>query len=405
MMSSRRNGTPQDTGKPSIFVASSRESLPIAKAIQSQLNNDANMQIWDNGFTKPGDVLLNRLLAAPNQFDFGIFVFGPDDVATVRKNTVPIARDNVLFELGIFMGRLGVNGTFVVRNVDKEPVKLPNDLDGLIHLTYSNQSPAKAVKEACECIREKIKEKYRHQGWLPASVLDKINEMTRDLTSTLGSSTYLDVPPRHRLALLYQLAHRHAQRIAEEAWPSQGVHVCLKRLVPGQKKATSLVCEYLTDRLDRRLRGAMGPIFTTIPIAKTIPGWAWVTGEPQFVEDISKHERKLDPRYYKAAVTCSIGSIIAWPVFFQNRVAAVVTADFERKNAFDGGRRSEFVMGALAANFELVLKLGSLVSPQFEAVWSDELNGTAGTNEEIGEVCIKQSRSIQRRKDSRKVKS
>src|ERR1700731_3562244 len=39
-----------------------------------------------------------------DSYDFGVFVFDADDVAVLRDNKTPTVRDNVLFELGLFIG-------------------------------------------------------------------------------------------------------------------------------------------------------------------------------------------------------------------------------------------------------------------------------------------------------------
>src|SRR6202040_953388 len=39
-----------------------------------------------------------------DSYDLGVFVFDADDVAVIRDNKTPTVRDNVLFELGLFIG-------------------------------------------------------------------------------------------------------------------------------------------------------------------------------------------------------------------------------------------------------------------------------------------------------------
>ena len=43
-----------------------------------------------------------------------MFVFAPVDTVTTREEIHPAVRDNVIFEVGIFMGELGIDRTFVV---------------------------------------------------------------------------------------------------------------------------------------------------------------------------------------------------------------------------------------------------------------------------------------------------
>ena len=50
-----------------------------------------------------------------------------------RADEAPTARDNVLFELGLFMGKLGRERTFVVT---EKSVRLPTDLAGIATVNF-----------------------------------------------------------------------------------------------------------------------------------------------------------------------------------------------------------------------------------------------------------------------------
>lgn len=54
------------------------------------------------------------LANALGQFDFAILILTPDDTAVSGGRSKNVARDNVIFELGPFMGALGRDRTFVV---------------------------------------------------------------------------------------------------------------------------------------------------------------------------------------------------------------------------------------------------------------------------------------------------
>src|SRR5271165_3317857 len=89
-----------------VFIGSSTEGLGLAGSIQEELakvaGNVAMPIRWDQGVFQPGDIILERLIEVVNTFDFAIFVIRPDDIADVRGNRVLVARDNVLFEAGLF---------------------------------------------------------------------------------------------------------------------------------------------------------------------------------------------------------------------------------------------------------------------------------------------------------------
>lgn len=122
---------------PRIFLICSSEALPIAKAIRVGLEHDAQVVIWsDENIFPPGSYALEALETEVNSADFGIALAEPDDLVTSRHKTAPTPRDNVIFELGFFMSRLGRARTLLL--VPKsENVKLPSDFKGLTPIAYS----------------------------------------------------------------------------------------------------------------------------------------------------------------------------------------------------------------------------------------------------------------------------
>ncbi len=114
----------------SVFIGSSKEGLGIAQAIQLELEEDAVCTIWYQGVFGLSNGTLESLENALPRFHFAILVLTPDDVAIVRGKEVQLPRDNVLFELGLFMGHLGRKRVFVVY-CNGESTKLPSDLAGI----------------------------------------------------------------------------------------------------------------------------------------------------------------------------------------------------------------------------------------------------------------------------------
>jgi predicted nucleotide-binding protein with TIR-like domain len=148
--------------KPRIFIASSTEQLEIAYAIQENLDFDAEVTIWNQGVLKPSDSTLNNLVAVSHDFEFAVFVFTPDDISVIRGEKVRIVRDNLIFELGLFVGALGVSRCYFVIPRGAEAPQLPTDLLGITALTYaadrSDRNLVAALGPACNQIRRAIRE-------------------------------------------------------------------------------------------------------------------------------------------------------------------------------------------------------------------------------------------------------
>src|SRR5215216_6625298 len=98
--------------KPSLFIGSSSEGLEIARAIELNLEHDAEVTIWSSGLFGLGMGTLETLVNSLDKFDFAALILTPDDTVTSRGDTSDSPRDNVLLELGLFVGRLGRQRTF-----------------------------------------------------------------------------------------------------------------------------------------------------------------------------------------------------------------------------------------------------------------------------------------------------
>jgi predicted nucleotide-binding protein len=144
---------------PRAFLGSSVEGLEIANKVQVLLEYDLNVEIWNQGTVFGlGDATLEALEQAVLTYDFGIFIFTPDDQIHIRGTFKPVARDNVVFELGLFIGKLTRKRAFVIHPA-KKAIALPSDLAGITTATYDpdKPNPAAALGPTCQKIREAVK--------------------------------------------------------------------------------------------------------------------------------------------------------------------------------------------------------------------------------------------------------
>lgn len=147
--------------KPTLFIGSSVEGFPIAYAAQQNLHHAAEVTVWDQGVFQLSQSSLESLLAVLDRADFGLFVFSPDDITLIRGEANQTVRDNVLFELGLFVGRLGQNRSFILLPDDAKDFHLPTDLIGMTPATYeigrSDGNMQSATAPACHATRDAIK--------------------------------------------------------------------------------------------------------------------------------------------------------------------------------------------------------------------------------------------------------
>lgn len=143
--------------KTHVFIASSVEGLNIAKSVQENLEYKAFTTIWSQAFFELSKSAIDSILDQINDFDFSIFIFSPDDILNIRGVEHSAVRDNVIFELGLFIGHLGKERCFIVQPRD-ENIHIPTDIIGVTPATYDKHHPnlTAALGIACSQIEQQI---------------------------------------------------------------------------------------------------------------------------------------------------------------------------------------------------------------------------------------------------------
>lgn len=128
--------------KPSVFIGSSSESLAVARELKKGLPHDTiSVALWTDGVFRASSFAIDDLLDQVKGADFAILVLGQDDTVISRRIKTSAPRDNVIFELGLFMGALGRLRTLIVKP-KRLVTKIPSDLLGLTPLEYEPISRA-----------------------------------------------------------------------------------------------------------------------------------------------------------------------------------------------------------------------------------------------------------------------
>jgi hypothetical protein len=146
---------------PTVFVAASSEASKVVDSVHNVLHQTLGKKVdvrpWSGQFqlTRTYIESLERLL---DTSDFAVLVLTPDDYTTSREVERLSPRDNVVFELGLFFGRLGRDRCFLIQQRDLD-LKLPSDLLGIEPAHFSmppGQELETALASACARIGDAI---------------------------------------------------------------------------------------------------------------------------------------------------------------------------------------------------------------------------------------------------------
>jgi len=145
--------------KPRLFIASSIESLPVAEAVNVNLDHEMEVTVWKNGTFKLSSSTIDDLVEKSSAVDFALFIFTPDDISSIRSRQEHVVRDNVIFEMGLFVGAIGKSRSFILKPRDIE-MHLPTDLLGVTPADYdssrSDGDMVSATNRACALIKTEV---------------------------------------------------------------------------------------------------------------------------------------------------------------------------------------------------------------------------------------------------------
>ena len=145
--------------KPTVFIGSSSEQKSVARALEVNLEADAEVNLWPHSFS-PGQSIYHQLMELSGSFDFAIIIITSDDAVISREVVSPAPRDNVIFELGLFLGSIGPERVFAVTEAGSH-ARMMSDYQGVNYLTYDGKRSdgdfIKALSPASTQIISRIK--------------------------------------------------------------------------------------------------------------------------------------------------------------------------------------------------------------------------------------------------------
>jgi hypothetical protein len=124
--------------RPAVFIGSSSEGEEVAECLQAALEQFSESTVWSQGVFGLGETAIGTLVRTTQGFDFAVLVLTGDDIVEKRGKVSRSARDNVIFEAGLFLGALGLERTFLVMCRDDHP-NLPSDLAGVTSAFYNRR--------------------------------------------------------------------------------------------------------------------------------------------------------------------------------------------------------------------------------------------------------------------------
>lgn len=174
--------------KPKVFIGSSAEGIHLAHALQAQMGHSTEVTVWTQGVFRPSGLFLKSLLDALDNSHFGVFVCSPDDHMESRGEESESPRDNVLFELGMYVGRLGIERSFAVIPGNQPKFHLLTDLFGIVCPTYEtgrvDNNLQAAVGAACTNILDEISRVEKTSSFFSRLTLEnQLNDLTNKLDS------------------------------------------------------------------------------------------------------------------------------------------------------------------------------------------------------------------------------
>jgi predicted nucleotide-binding protein len=165
-----------------VFIASSSEGLRVAETVKALLSDTlgglAEVETWDAGTFALTKTYIESLEQEVNKADFAVLVLTLDDELLTRETKTSVPRDNVLFELGLFIGKLGRDRSFYIQpqglklptdllGIESTKFELPRDFTGKVQVPADRDALRAALGPGCSNVATAISEGIKNLPSLP----------------------------------------------------------------------------------------------------------------------------------------------------------------------------------------------------------------------------------------------
>jgi hypothetical protein len=170
-----------------LFICSSVASLDVALALKNNLSGDFMVTTWKENTFQLGHHNLDSIIKASTKYHYVLLVLTPDVVQTFNNNTTANVKDNIIFEMGFFIGIFGKERTFFI--VENAPdFKLPTYVSGINYTDFIKPNGPDlletSLQKCCVHIKNAISEKDDHpHDKQPHFVTDLLRVFCQSLAS------------------------------------------------------------------------------------------------------------------------------------------------------------------------------------------------------------------------------
>ncbi|RBP69759.1 TIR domain-containing protein [Marinobacter nauticus] len=212
------------SNKPTVFIASSSEAISVAEAVHIKLEQELRVRLWENAFDL-SSVTITTLIDKTKEADYSVFVFHPDDKSIIRDKEYSAVRDNVILELGMFIGALGLEKCFILVPKSAETAfRLPTDLAGVTASFYDDQEEnlSDAVTGSCAKIKQVIKKLESQKSKTEStSEIDLLKRQLNHTQSQIWSLGHDVQRAQEQAQQLQESIKHHFFTVAKPATPAE----------------------------------------------------------------------------------------------------------------------------------------------------------------------------------------